>query len=138
MTMPPWTVPIIYIAVGYFVSLFVGQLVTAWITKRLWTIAENEAKDVQGSEKTLRPIRTTPIIARWHGVAERFVYTSTVFLGTPEGIAVWLAFKAVMRWKILSDDARNLPGPAIYVVGTIVSLTFGVIGGLIAARKTAL
>jgi uncharacterized protein YneF (UPF0154 family) len=135
MNLPPWTASTIFIALGYFVSLVVGQLVTAWITKYLWKIAEEEAKVVQKTEK---PIRTSPIIARWHGVAERFVYTSMVLLGKPEGIAVWLAFKAVMRWKVYDDDARHIPGSAIYVVGTIVSLTFGVIGGMIATRKMGL
>jgi hypothetical protein len=128
----------IFIVIGYFVSLVVGQFVTAWITKYLWKIAEEEAKGVQGIKKTEKPIRTNPIIARWDGVAERFVYTSTVLLGKPEGIAVWLAFKAVMRWRVYDDDARHIPGSAIYVVGTIASLTFGVIGGMIATRKIGL
>ena len=138
MTLFQLTISTIFIAIGYFVSLVVGQLVTACITNYLWKIAEEEAKDVQGIEKTEKSIRTTPIIALWHGVAERFVYTSTVLLGKPEGIAVWLAFKAVMRWRVYGDDARHIPGSAIFVVGTIVSLTFGVIGGMIAARKIGL
>ena len=138
MNLPPWTTFTIFIALGYFVSLVVGQFITARITKYLWSIAEKEVKDLQINDMNEKPIRTSPLIARWHGVAERFVYTSTVLLGKPEGIAFWLAFKAVMRWKVYDDDARQIPGSAIYVVGTIVSLTFGVIGGMIAARKMGL
>jgi len=123
--------------VGYCISLILGHFVTSRVTRRLWNVAEEEVRQLQNQEQYL-PIRTSPTIALWHGTAERFLYTSTIILGRPEGIAIWLAFKAVMRWKIYENDPRHIPGSAIYVVGTIVSLIFGVLGGLIAIRRLSL
>lgn len=123
------------LVIGYSISLVVGHLVTSRVTRYLWDIAERDVRKSKNQEQYLPTIRTTPIIALWHGTAERFLYTSTIILGRPEGIAVWLAFKAVMRWKVYEDDPRHIPGSAIYVVGTIVSLMFGILGGLIAIRQ---
>lgn len=123
-----WYCQTLLITGGYAFSLVLGHFTASWAVKRLWQIATPEHKD----------IHTTGWLAVWHGVAERFIYTSTVLLGRPDGIAVWLAYKAVMRWQIGSEDRRHIPGSAIYVVGTVISLTFGVVGGMIAQRKFAL
>ena len=111
------------IATGYAVSLVLGHIATARCTGWLWDRVPSRSED--GS---LRPPSTIRVC---QGIAERFVYTSTICLGRPEGIAVFLAFKAVMRWKIGENDPRHTSGSAIYIVGTVLSLTFGVIGGLI-------
>jgi hypothetical protein len=86
------------------------------------------------STETDPSLRAHPTISFWQGVAERFLYTSTILLGKPEGIAVWLAFKAIMRWKT-TEDTRHIPGGAIYLIGTALSLVLGVVGGLIAVWK---
>ena len=123
---------------GYVVSLLLGHFATAKLTGYLWKIADKEVRSSNAATQQLPPIRSSKKIAIWHGTAERFVYTTTLLLGRPEGVAVWLAYKAVMRWKIYGDDPRHIPGSAIYVVGTVSSLTFGVLGGLIATRSWTL
>lgn len=125
-----WTA--IRLLLGYFVSLLIGHMATSRALRCLWRIAQAEAQNQQDSLQNAKPIRTTPKIAFWHGVAERFFYTSTVLIGSPEGIAVFLAYKAVMRWQVYKEDVRNIPGSAIYIIGTVISLAFGVLGALIA------
>ena len=80
-------------------------------------------------------LRPSPLIRFWHGVTERTIYTSMIVLGKPEGIAVWLAFKAVMRWKIGENDKAHIPGSNIYMIGTALNVAIGVIGGFIARWK---
>lgn len=118
------------LVVGYSVSLCLGQVVTGWCIRKLWGTVPS-----QNGEPSLR---TGKNLSFWLGTAERALYTSTICLGRPEGIAVWLAFKAIMRWKVLQDDLRHIPGSSIYQIGTIVSLAFGIAGGLIVMGKWTL
>lgn len=111
------------VLVGYIVSAFAGHFVVAGAIDSLWrTVGVSE-------DPSLRPPRR---IRFWHGVTERTIYTSMILLGKPEGIAVWLAFKAVMRWKIDEKDERHIPGSLIYMIGTALNLAFGVLGGFVA------
>src|SRR5260370_34886738 len=114
--------PFLKFLLGYLISCLVGHYLTAWAVNSLWKIAGVE------EDLKLRPSRK---IRFWNGVAERGVYTSAIVLGKPEGIAVWLAFKALMRWRIDEKDKRHIPGSSIYMIGTEMNIAFGVIGGLI-------
>lgn len=115
--------------VGYFVSLIIGHFITGWCVNRLWTNVPKEA-----GAPSIQPPR---LISFWQGVAERFLYTSTICLGKPEFVAVWLAFKAVIRWRVDwkpdQQDRRHISGGPIYMIGTILSLTFGYIGAAISS-----
>jgi len=113
---------------AYLIACIVGHFVTSWCVRRLWNSIDKEQ----------RAHTSPPLLAFWQGVSERALYTSAILLGKPEGIAVWLAYKAVMRWKLGDNDMVHVPGGAIYVIGTIVSLGFGVIGGLIGTWRLAL
>lgn len=112
---------------GYLFSAFAGHIIVAWAVNSLWRM-----EDVGNEDETLRP---APWIRFWYGVTERAFYTSTILLGKPEGIAVWLGFKAVMRWKINEADKRHIPGSSIYMIGTALNIAAGVAGAFIANRE---
>ena len=121
---------------GYAISCLIGHFVTGPCVNKLWQIAED---DLRRKKKDIKfPLRPPKIISFWHGLVERAVYTSSILLGRPEGIAAWLAFKAIMRFKVIDADPRHVPGSPIYMIGTAMNLAFGVIGGLIATGRTTL
>ncbi len=70
---------------------------------------------------------------------ERLGYTFSVWFCVPEFIAVWLAFKVATRWAHKSDIENGFPYKSeraavygnIYLIGTLLSVFFGVVGGLI-------
>lgn len=123
---------LLWCLIGYSLACFGGHFIVRPFINYLWKKSEEFFK-----EKKVHlppdPIRPSPTVSFWHGVFERGVYVSCIFSGNPEGIAVWLAFKAVMRWK-MSDkhDPRHTPGSPIYMIGTAFNIGIGVIGGLIA------
>lgn len=132
MTITSW----VSILAGYLTALVVGHFVVGTAVRALWSIAE---KDFKAKGLYLKyPLRPHPTISFWHGVAERSVYVTSILLGRPEGIAVWLAFKAVMRWKVQEDDPRHIPGSNIYMIGTAMNIGVGILGGCIAAGKWSL
>ena len=96
----------------------------------MWHIASPEERET--------PLKTPNVLAIFQGCIERALYTSTIIFGRPEGIAVWLAFKAIMRVHFNSSDTRHVPGSSIYLVGAALSVAFGVAGGLIAKQTTTL
>jgi hypothetical protein len=128
----------LHIALGYIVSAFVGDLIVDRAVNSLWRIAEASgdlASELRSLPSKLRSLRPPPRIRFWHGFMERTLYTSMIVFGKPEGIAVWLAFKAVMRWKVRENDEAHIPGSNIYMIGTALNVAIGVLGGFIAKWK---
>jgi hypothetical protein len=119
-------VPFWKVILGYVTSCILGHFFTAWAVNSLWKSAGVD------EDPKLRPSKS---IRFWNGVAERGIYTSATVLGKPEGIAVWLAFKALMRWRIDEKDKRHIPGSSIYMIGTAMNIAFGVLGGFIALGR---
>lgn len=120
--------------VGYAVSVFGGHLLVRWLVDRY-------SKQVIETYPTESYYRALPAIRKFHGCMERAIYTSAVVLGVPEGIGVWLAFKALMRWRVggENENPNIIPSSSlIFLIGTGLNLAFGVIGGLIAIGKTSL
>lgn len=118
------------ICVGYFVSVVVGGAVIFPLWRWMWRVASPKEPNTA--------LRTPSVLAILQGSIERALYTSTIILGRPEGIAVWLAFKAIMRVQVNPTDTRHVPGTSIYLVGTALAVAFGVAGGLIARQTTTL
>jgi hypothetical protein len=132
------TYPWLSFALGYAFAMVVGHYVVDLTVNKLWAIAEADFKKRE-IKISPTPIRATRAISLWHGITERAVYASCVMFGIPQGIAVWLAFKAVMRWKVSEDkDPRHVPGSLIYMIGTAMNIAFGVIGGFIALGRWSL
>jgi len=128
------TCPWLRYALGYAVAAFVAHFVVGPVVNRLWKLTE---ADFQKKGITVKlPNRPNSTVAFWHGVAERTIYATCVVLGKWEGIAVWLAFKAVIRWKMSEDeDPRHIPGAPIYMIGTAMNVGFGLLGGFIALGR---
>jgi len=96
----------------------------------LWSINRKAKKEeIQITEYIPRSIKI------FLGLLERFIYTTSVAINMPEAIAVYLAFKVIGKRMPSSEDNKSeiklaLLG-AMYVIGNILSIIFGVLGGII-------
>jgi len=115
------------LALGYFVSCVAGHFVIRDVIRLLWDKAPPECRD--------NGIRPSRYLSMWLGMVERFFYTSMIFIKAPEGIVAWLAFKAVMRWKKSESESVHACGTSIFQIGALLSICFGIIGGLIVLGK---
>lgn len=116
----PWLLKVLGYTVPFWAHFIVGPIVT-----RLWNLTEAEFKS-KGIVIPPEPVRPPKNVSLWHGVVERAVYLACIVLGKPEGIAVWLGFKAVIRWKIAEDkDPCHAPGAPIYMIGTALNVPLG-------------
>jgi hypothetical protein len=121
--------------IGYTFATFGAGPVVGYAVRKLWSIADEDFK-LKAVYVPSMPVRPASVISFWHGVTERAVYVTCVVLGKPEGIAVWLAFKAVMRWKVSEDpDPRHVPGSLIFMIGTAMNVAFGLVGGFVALGR---
>jgi hypothetical protein len=120
-----WIGLLLSIGFGYIISLYVGHKVTRWYVDRLWKLTP--LKDRPESLQGLQALRTHL------GVAERALCTTLVAMGKPQGIAVWLVFKAAMRFADKDKTDVHLVSSTVYMIGTIVSLAFGAVGGFLIA-----
>ncbi|WP_411726061.1 hypothetical protein [Methyloglobulus sp.] len=124
--------PLLSYLIGVLFACAGSYFVVRPAVKKLWSIAKEDF-ETKGVEIPPFPIRAHPTITFWQSMTEVVIYTSSVALSKPEGIAVWLAFKAIMRWKASDkDDPRHIPGSLIYMFGTALNVGLGVLGGFIA------
>lgn len=105
---------------AFTAAILVGHLVTALIgaALRYWII---EGRSPSGPAD--EPV--TPAIV---GALERSIYVYAFYLGLPEAIAVWLAFKAVGRWQAQERAQFNT-----FLILSAISLFFGFLGAAIVA-----
>ena len=116
---------------GYVFSMVVGAAVLFPVWKRMWQYVKGgDAKcDLQQKDW----------LAIIQGVTERALYTTCIVLHRPEGIAVWLAFKAIQRVRVREQsDTTHIPGTAIYLTGNALSVAFGAAGAWIALWSVTL
>ncbi len=65
---------------------------------------------------------------------ERILYTAFWIINKPEVIAGWLVLKAIGEWNpknIKKIDVVNREQIIIFLIGTAISLMFGVAGGIV-------
>ena len=117
---------IFYYALGYFYSIFVGHWLILNFSRNAW-----DALGEMSENKKDMPYRWTSSLS---GILDRVIYTSSLLIPAKEFIAVWLAIKVAVQWKRW-DDNKDL-GKArasfhIFVIGTGLSLLYGVVGALL-------
>ena len=104
------------------VSLILGHFITMIVVNYFWHRLEKESKDIKNFEFPSE---------KWHpvivGFLERFLYTSSWLLAKPEFIGVWLILKVAVKWK--AAEKRCVYN--IFLIGTAISLIFGVGGALL-------
>jgi hypothetical protein len=119
------------IAAGYLVSVGAGYLVVQQVMEAAW----RGALAPLGSERAAAT-RAHPEHAQAVGLVERALYTAAWHLGVREFIAVWLALKVAGRWHGWSEDRPGQPGGRtgsdLFLIGSGLSLAFGVAGALVA------
>jgi hypothetical protein len=123
---------VLRIILGYATSLLIGHIVVSRLLNRLWRLAP--PKEEEG-EVSYRP---HPTILLWGGIVERLIYTSSIALAWPTGIVAWFVLKAAIKWKMSVPTTHDVSGCSIYMVGSGISLMFGVIGGLIVKWQLAI
>lgn len=68
------------------------------------------------------------------GILDRVIYTSSLLIPAKEFIAVWLAIKVAVQWKRWDDNedlGKACASFHIFVIGTGLSLLYGIVGALI-------
>ncbi|MCH7999150.1 MAG: hypothetical protein IIA91_06695 [Chloroflexi bacterium] len=107
--------------VAFAVAILGGHLAGFLISAslRLWVI---EGRNPEGPG----PEPVTPALV---GAIERAFYVYALYVGFPEAIAVWMALKAVGRWQTKERAQFNA-----FLIGSAVSLAFGVLGAAIVAK----
>lgn len=63
------------------------------------------------------------------GFIERVIYVNAVVFGYHELIAIWLVMKTLLEFK--AGDSQSVASFYVYLIGTSLSLIFGVMGGQI-------
>lgn len=117
---------LLYYALGYSFSVLAGHFFVLRFSRKAWTALGEMPKN-----ETDMPYRWTSSMA---GMVDRIIYTSSLLFSAKEFIAVWLAFKIAVQWKRWED--KNDLGKArasfhIFLIGTGLSLMYGVVGGLL-------
>jgi hypothetical protein len=134
-------------ALGYFISLFVGGFMVKKTIDLAWKMI-----DYGKSESTERGKYgwTTEMV----GYLERFIYTTSVIFGVKELFAAWLVLKLSSQWvkwggvknlekpknvnlifKRQKDEEQKYKSRAIFqifLLGTGLSLVYGLLGGQVA------
>jgi hypothetical protein len=124
---------------SYAIICFGAHTIVRLAINKLWDVTINDLlrRSSESVQKSLKePTRPNSEVAFWYGVVERAIFMSCFIIKKPEGIAVWLAFKSVVRWKISEDpDPRHISGSSIYMIGTAMNIGLGFLGAVIALRS---
>lgn len=117
---------ILYYAFGYFYSIFVGHWLILNFSRKAW-----EALGEMPKNEIDMPYRWTSSLS---GILDRVIYTSSLLIPAKEFIAVWLAIKVAVQWKRWDDNedlGKACASFHIFVIGTGLSLLYGIVGALI-------
>lgn len=98
------------IGVGFLFSTVVAHYLVKPIVDSLWQqIGEQR---VSGTSSTVQ------------GYVERFLYTASYYVNHPSFIGFWPVLKVASQWKTWSEK----PGYNIFLIGTGISIIYGVAG----------
>ena len=112
---------------GFAFSVVVGHFVLWWlIEKTLWPYVRQKYVQNKEHEKS----RLSWMV----GVLERTIYTGALLLPGSgiQLIAGFLAVKVAARWHGSSGPRATVDSDNIWIIGTWLSLLFGVVGAWIA------
>ena len=113
------------IVLGFFVSTVIAAVVLyVLIDKLAWPYLARKQKI---------PAKPSGLLTLPLGMAGRVLYTTAILAGTPQWIAVWLAFKVAVIWNRWQG-----PGRASYnvvLLGNALSMIFAIIGASIALGR---
>lgn len=72
------------------------------------------------------------------GIIERFVCTGALLVGGSHGwqiIGAWIAMKVAARWQKPKADLQLKDSDNLWLIGTTISLLFGILGAWIALGR---
>ena len=109
------------VVLGFVVSTLGGAFV-------LWLLIDMAAWSyLTKKTKTERKYATLTLPL---GIVERGLYTTSLIIGAPEWIAVWLAVKVAVTWGRWQGEQRGTYN--LFLIGNALSIAFGLIGAWIA------
>jgi hypothetical protein len=116
-----------YVASGYFYAVTIGSLLIKLVVDRLWISIGR----IEYSHDDIRPNAWTAVMV---GVVERVLFVTSIRMGYPEFIGVWIILKATGQWKRWQDDQEadgiRVTGRSIYnifLIGNGLSIAFSVV-----------
>jgi hypothetical protein len=105
------------IALGYFISLIVGTVVSYLLMYFVFDKFDKDQKDNINYAASV-------------GFFERIIYTSAVLIDQYGLITGWLVLKALVDWPSSpSSKVRSWPKYTVYLIGNALSIAFGIAGG---------
>jgi len=114
------------LVIGYTVSVILGWFVVDWIMAVLRSHSEVLKKDKDSRKRDIYLVRIL-------GALERFLFTTFIVFGQPAGIFAWLAIKVLTRWTSEKEKEgwETITRSNIYLIGNLLTVIFGVTGGLL-------
>ena len=118
---------VLRVLAGFAFSVAVGHFFLWWlIEKTLWPyVKKNHPPDPNHHKSRLSWLV---------GIVERTIYTSAFLLpgGGIQLIAGFLALKVASRWHTMSGPRSTVDSDNIWIIGTCISVAFGLGGAWIA------
>ena len=111
------------IIAGYAVSVGVGHVaIKPLMEKHIW----RRLNASYAHKLETYPVTFSGLV----GIVERTLYTTSLAIGAWQFIGVWLAIKVAARWRNPKEQ-EGVPADNAWLIGTGISLLFGLIGAWI-------
>jgi len=120
--------------VGYVFSLAFGHVLISRLVPTLWMVLG------RGQSADAEYLFRLPVLPEMVGILERMLYTSSLLIGRPEFIGLWLALKVAGGWKGWSEPVKAPDGKivingrdlfSVFLIGSGFSIAYGVTGALL-------
>lgn len=124
--------------IGYLFSIMGGHIFISPLISKLWKNIERD-KFVKEAG-----IQLFPYLSMMLGIIERSLYTTSVLLGKPEFIGIWLALKVAGGLKDFRDGLETKNNETkknkkisgrdlfnVFLIGNGFSIAYGLVGALL-------
>jgi hypothetical protein len=115
------------LVIGLTVSIVGGDIV-------VWGLVEKWLAPFAAKKHGEDYLKRKSHLSRLVGIVERGICIGALLLGKSQGwqvIAAWLALKVAARWQKVSDRPALKDSDNIWLIGTAVSVVFGILGAWI-------
>lgn len=122
---------VLVLAVAYTAVVFAAGWVNAVLLQRFASQLGSWADDGgAGEDRSVGLARAGMVI----GILERFLIMTAVLAGSPAGVGLVVAAKSVFRFE---DAKRGRHAAEYFLIGTFLSVSEAVVGGVVAGRLLA-
>lgn len=111
----PLLIRLIIYLIGYLIVIFIGASLIGKILEKYGFSFENEEIEIPGAGKLI-------------GILERILVLTFMYINEPSAISMIFAAKSIIRFQTIS---RERSFAEYYLIGTLLSITFALIIGVI-------